>query len=328
MKKYLKITYVIGLIAIILLIGYSFERVGLAQSTLPIQMATQTHASEIALTQLASPGIDPQLSLSTSRPTPILTATALPVEETTVVSHLPAEMWESWPILPQSVSDSLREVYRRGMANGNSSTAFSVLGDCQSEPDVFMGVYDRDPAAVQSLPANLQETVAQFQGSFDRYSPTVKGGTTEGALLWTMWNENLEGKCTAIETPLDCELRVQRPSIAFVHVGTHWETRNEHYLTIIIEKLLENGTVPIIVTKADNLELDERVNNNLARLAEKYDLPMWNFWASVQDLPRHGFAKDTEMLLSKQAKEIHRLGALQTLDFVWRALQEKNHETH
>ncbi len=53
-----------------------------------------------------------------------------------------------------------------------------------------------------------------------------------------------------------------------------------------LERLLANGTVPILVTKADNLELDERVNNNLAALAEKYDLPMWNFWASVQDLPR------------------------------------------
>ncbi len=326
MKKFLKITCLIGLIAAIFMIGYSFKRVGEAKSSPLPQMATPSSLAEIIITQTATPANSLQPSTTPSL-IPPQTAAASPVGVTST-PLLAADTWKSWPILPQGVSDSLREVYQHGLANGNSATAFSVLGDCQSEPDEFMGIYDRDPAVVQSLPANLQETVTQFSGSFDRYSPTVKGGTTEGALLWTMWNDNLEGKCTAIETPLECELRVHRPSIAFVHVGTHWEARNEHYLMIIIERLLANGTVPILVTKADNLELDERVNNNLAALAEKYDLPMWNFWASVQDLPRHGLADGTEMLLSKQAKEIHRQGALQTLDFVWRALQGKSQETH
>ena len=71
------------------------------------------------------------------------------------------EDWQNWPALPQ-VPAGLREIYQRGFAQGNNPHAFSILGDCQSQPEVFMGVYDRDPADVRALPAPLQETVAQF----------------------------------------------------------------------------------------------------------------------------------------------------------------------
>jgi hypothetical protein len=233
---------------------------------------------------------------------------------------LDPEQWQEWPVLPV-VSPRLREIYRRGLAQGNRSGAFSVLGDCQSQPEIFLGVYDSDPVFVRTLPGKLQETVRQFSGSFDRYSPAVKDGTTEGALLWAQWNDNKEKKCRPGESPLDCELRVHRPSIVFVHVGTHWEARNRHYLTIILDKVLATGAIPILVTKADNRELDQRVNQNLASLAAEYDLPLWNFWASVQHLPEHGMEKGSDMYLSKAGLEIHRAGALEVLDAVWRSLK-------
>ncbi len=146
-------------------------------------------------------------------------------------------------------------------------------------------------------------------------------GRRKGALLWPMWNENREGKCERNESPLDCELRVHKPVIAFVHVGTHWEARNEAYLTQVIEKLLANNTIPIMVTKADNREFDERINETIVRLAEAYDLPVWNFWASVQDLPNHGLRYGQTMYLSAEGVEVHREGALEVLDYVWRELE-------
>jgi hypothetical protein len=258
-------------------------------------------------------------------PAALASETPLVEEETThtpqvLAQRLPAERWKEWPVIPE-VSEELRAVYQRGLAQGNNPNAFSVLGDCQSQPEVFMGLFDNDPDVVHALPVNLQETVAQFSGSFDRYSPTVKDGTTEGALLWVQWNDNKEKKCENNETPLDCELRVQQPSIIFIHIGTHYEARNRRYLSIIIEKVLEAGAVPVLVTKADNRELDERVNQNLASLAEEYNLPLWNFWASVQHLPDHGMEKDSDMYLSESGMEIHRMDALQALDQVWRSVR-------
>ncbi len=239
-----------------------------------------------------------------------------------IVSRDPAN-WKNWPIIPQKISDVMVEVYQRGLAQGNDDHAFSILGDCHSLPDVFMGVYDRDPEVVAELDPDLQKTVDHFQGSFDRYSPTVREGATEGALLWWRWNLNEEGYCENGEMPIDCELRYQKPIITFVHVGTHWEARSMEYFRTIIEQLLEQGSVPIIVFKADNRELDERVNENLAKLAVEYELPVWNFWASVQDLPNQGLLEDTQMELTEAAYAVHRRDGLIVLDAVYRALREK-----
>lgn len=281
--------------------------------------APETATAEAAAPEAPYAPAVPGLSLHTLTPEGTLPSATASTSPTPAV-RLPAEQWKTWPALPQ-IPAGVREVYQRGLAQANDPRAFSILGDCQSQPDVFLGAYDRDPAAVRALPAPLQETVANFAGSFYRYSPTVKDGTTEGALLWVQWNDNKEKKCKFGETPLDCELRVHRPSIVFIHVGTHWETRNRLYLQKILDNLLDYGAAPILVTKADNREKDERVNHNLAALAEERGLPLWNFWSMVQHLPENGLKRGSDMYLSQEAVPIHQLGALQALDSVWRAVR-------
>jgi hypothetical protein len=140
-------------------------------------------------------------------------------------------------------------------------------------------------------------------------------------LLWVEWNDNKEKKCEYGETPLDCELRVQQPSIVFVHIGTHWESRQMGYMRKIIERILQSGAVPVIVTKADNRELDEKVNLSLVKLAVEYNLPVWNFWRTVQHLPNGGMEKDSRMYLSTEGLDVHRDSGLEALDAVWRGLQ-------
>jgi len=244
-----------------------------------------------------------------------------PVEAVeTAAPALPVEAWKDWPVMP-AISEEMRQVYLRGLAEGRSPNAFSILGDCQSQPEVFLGVFDSDPDVSIALPASLRQTVEQFRGSFDRYSPTVKDGTTEGALLWVEWNDNKEKKCQPGETPLDCELRVHQPSIVFVHIGTHYESRQMGYMRKIIERILQHGAVPVIVTKADNRELDEKINPNLVAMAVEYHLPVWNFWKTVQHLPNRGMEKDSRMYLSKEGLVVHRMSALEALDAVWRGLQ-------
>jgi hypothetical protein len=260
---------------------------------------------------------------ATSTPSPTITITpTVATPSASATSTQDPALWKEWPVMPVQVSDDMRRIYQEGIRNGNDPKSFSILGDCQSQPEVFMGVYDTNPETVLQLNHDLQEAAANFHGSFNRYSPTVKDGTTEAALLWSLWNDNKAGLCEVYESPLDCELRVHNPIIAFLHVGTHWEARNEYYLTQIIEKLLANGTVPIVVTKADNREFDERVNKHLVKLAAQYNLPLWNFWASVQDLPNHGMEYNSNMYLSSAGLEVHQQDALKVLDFVWRELQK------
>ena len=240
---------------------------------------------------------------------------------------LDAEDWKNWPVLPP-VDASLHNIYQLGLARGNDPRAFSIFGDCQERPDEFFGVFETDLETLETLPPELREAVHHFSGSFNRESPTAQDGTTPGALLWTQWHQGKYG-CTFDETPVDCELRIHRPSFVIIQVGSHFESRNTEYLRRIILQLLDAGVIPILATKADNREKDERINRDMALLASEYDLPLWNFWAAVSSLPNHGLYTRSDrplqgdIYLTDEAAEIHRMTGLEALNVVWRAVTTK-----
>jgi hypothetical protein len=226
------------------------------------------------------------------------------------------------------VDASVREIYEYGQTLGNDPHAFSIFGDCQSRPGEFFGVFETDPFVVENLLPELREVVDNFQGSFNRESPTSQDGTTPGSLLWIQWHRGEYG-CTFSETPVECELRIHRPSFVIIQVGTHFESRNTEYLRRIILQLMDAGVVPILATKADNREKDERINRDMSMLAAEYDLPLWNFWAAVSDLPNRGLytRKDRplqgDIYLTDEALERHRMTGLEALNAVWRVATGK-----
>ncbi|HSM24013.1 MAG TPA: SGNH/GDSL hydrolase family protein [Anaerolineaceae bacterium] len=327
-QKWVYILAVIFMLIVIPVTAYLFIEYQQAEKTPTAQAPSTNNPIQTSATQVASS--NNQLQAPTIAPTdlvlgsPIATATPGKMIEPMIIQNPPAESWKEWPVLPNYVSEDLREIYKKGIEDGNNPHAFSIFGDCHSLPEIFLGEFDNDPDFVKTFDPSIQETVANFQGSFDRYSPTVKIGTTEGALLWPLWNDNEEGKCEPNENAVDCELRVHKPSIVIIQVGTHYESRNEQYMIRILEKLLDNGIIPIIVTKADNRELDERINETLVRLAAQYDIPLWNFWASVQHLVTQGIDPDDDMYLTDDAYTIHQEDGIKVLDFVWHTLNSEN----
>jgi hypothetical protein len=293
-------------------------------------------APEIQPTGTSTPFLPPTETLfspssetTPAEAAPLETATLTPLPEPTPTA-MPAELdldpadWHNWPIVP-IVPQTARLIYQFGQVQGNDPHAFSVLGDCQSEPPVFLGVYETDPALVAGLPPELQETVAWFSGSFNRDSPTIRGGTTTGSLLWPAWHQN-KYTCTLDESPLQCELRIHKPSFVIVHVGTHYENRNDLYMREILDQLIAAGVVPILASKGDNREADEAINLSYAQLAVEYDIPFWNFWAVLVSLENRGLYTRPEVrfegdvYLTNMALMLHRLTALEALDAVWRAV--------
>ncbi|HSK88238.1 MAG TPA: hypothetical protein VK880_07780 [Anaerolineales bacterium] len=220
-------------------------------------------------------------------PVPTRTPTALPVTSLPGAPERDPAKWKVWPVIPEGIDPSLQKVYERGLELGNDPHAFSLFGDCQARPADFFGVFETDVEIVESLSPELQDVVVHFQGSFNRESPTAQDATTPGSLLWIQWHRGEYG-CTFSETPVECELRIHRPSFVIIQIGTHFESRNTEYLRKIILQLMDAGVVPILATKADNRENDERINRDMAMLAAEYDLPLWNFWASLSDLPERG----------------------------------------
>ncbi|HEX2989448.1 MAG TPA: hypothetical protein VHO49_02160 [Anaerolineales bacterium] len=232
------------------------------------------------------------------------------------------DAWKEQPVIP-TVDPSISAIYEYGQRLGNDPNAFSIFGDCQTRPEEFFGVFETDEAVVARLSPELQEVVENFQGSFTRESSTSQDGTTPGSLLWTQWHRGEYG-CSFAETPVECELRVHRPSFVIIQVGTHFESRNTEYLREIILQLMDEGVVPILATKADNREKDERINRDMWMLASEYDLPLWNFWAAVSDLPNRGLYTRSDrplqgdIYLTEPALEIHRMTGLEALNVVWR----------
>ena len=228
-------------------------------------------------------------------------------------------------MIPESIDPSLQRVYERCQRLGNDPQAFSIFGDCQTRPGDFFGVFETDEEVFGTLNPELQATIENFSGSFTRESSTSQDGTTPGSLLWIQWHRGEYG-CTFAETPVMCELRTHRPSFVIIQIGTHFESRNTEYLRRVILQLMDAGVVPILATKADNREKDERINRDMALLAVEYDLPLWNFWAAVSDLPNRGlYTRDDRPLqgdiyLTEEAAVIHRMTGLEALNVVWRAV--------
>lgn len=243
--------------------------------------------------------------------------------------------WQTLPVIPE-VSDRAREIYWQGLATGTFPDRFSKIGDCQNITTYFLAIYD-DPQlyTLGSEYDYLKETVDHFQGSWSRESIAVKNGFNV-ASVFNPWYNNKD-LCDKNESPVDCELRVHQPSIVLISMETWWNTdtsKYEGYLRMIVDSVIAHGAVPILSTKADNVEGNQSINQAIARVAYEYDLPLWNFWASVQDLPRKGLEADgfhithglndfSDPANLKAAWPMRNLTALQVIDAVWHELNEK-----
>lgn len=284
------------------------------------------YATGAVLTSTASPTLPYPLNSPTATMTPLMpldptatpTITATPTATATPRPD-PAD-WMNWPVLPE-FSYHWLEVFEDGIEKGNNPQAFSVVGDCQSVPYLFMGMYDGSWYSTDSLQQSQRDTIEFFAGSFSRYSMTIIDGGTAASMLVTGWaNRNW---CDINESPLQCELRLHRPSFVIVNIGTHWTGRNGDYLRSIVETILEAGALPILATKGDNLEGDHSINYQIAQIASEYDIPLWNLWRAVQDLPGYGldpYRQGGYMYFTSSGLEVRRLTALQVLDLVRQAV--------
>jgi hypothetical protein len=265
------------------------------------------------------------------------TDTLLPTTTFTPKPPLEKKAWMQMPAVPTGIGDSMRFVYEKGLAQGNDPTRFSIIGDCQNVSSYFLSIYDKPGDFSLGEKYNyLQPTIDYYQGSFSRKSLAVKGGFNVAAILSPL---RADPKfCNQGESPLDCELRIWRPSIVFVSMETWWSEKPaqeyDKYMRRVIARILETGAVPIIATKADNLEGNNAINATIAQIAYDYDLPLWNFWAAVQPLPNHGLSPDhfhltfarnffDDPVRMKSAWPWRNLTALQALEVVHRGLMEK-----
>ena len=286
--------------------------------------------------------------------TPSITATAT-LDENTLVGETPSPLetketiseatvtprptlrpdaWKQLPVIP-TINDTVIEIYKRGQALGNNPNAFSKVGDCESVTEWFLADFDKGEAYYSLGDYEyLEDVIDYFSGSYRRLGQAAKPGFTAASLMTPLWADREQ--CEKDESPLACEFRQHRPSFVLITLGTN-DVANpatfETNLRRLIEYTIEQGVVPVLSTKADNLEGDESINATIAQLAFEYNLPLWNFWAAVQPLPDHGLQDDGAHLtfgpnqfgdpqVMNQAWPVRNLTALELLDELRIAVQE------
>lgn len=285
--------------------------------------AVSTPREEPTATRELKPTATPPLTVNppeatfTPEPLPGATLTA------TIDARIEPRRWAEWPVVP-TVSATAKGIYAAGLKNGNDPHVFSVIGDCQSEPNVFLGIYESDRYWLDNEHAFLQETIDYYQGSFSRTSLSVRDGLSAPSALSPMWAD--PENCLANENPVACELRVRKPAIMFINLGTNWKAgasaeKYEEYLRQVVQLVIDNGTLPILSTKADNVEGDHSLNQATARVAYDFDIPLYNFWRAADDLPNHGLdAERDNIYLTTDGWNARNFYALMTLDAIRKEL--------
>jgi len=112
--------------------------------------------------------------------------------------------------------------------------------------------------------------------------------------------------CQSGESPLTCEYRVSKPSIAIIMFGTNDVNYTDAgsydiYLRTIISETLSRKIVPILntfPTRPEDPKKSLLFNQMVVRVAMDFDIPLVNMNQALDPLPNHGVNPDDTTHLS------------------------------
>jgi LysM repeat protein len=248
--------------------------------------------------------------------TPVLPPTVEATPPATLPAWIPAISWHA------------RDLYLRSIEHGRNPNAFSVAGDCNSDYAIYLGPIARHVVGLGTGDFfYLNNIVSRFWSSINRPSLAVHGGYNIRSVMDPQWANPLQ--CKPGERPLDCELRVNNSSIVFIALGTGdqfaWQEFEKNYRWLL-QSVLDQNVLPVLVTKADNLEAQQGgatphfIDDVIRRLGREYDLPVMDLWLGMQDLPNGGLVWEggQDFHLSNEGSTRHNIMTLQTLEVIAR----------
>ena len=216
----------------------------------------------------------------------------------------------SYPVIPSMTGwVGARTAYlaRRGLRLGNRAHVFSKIGDSITSWTFFLTPFATGAYDLGSY-SNLKPVIAAFSQdgtrigtSFANYSLAADGGWTAADLLDPA--KANPGACGKAETPLDCELRVNKPEIALVMIGTNDlldgnVAKFSATLHRVLTTIENHYVIPVVSTipyRRDIPTLESRVpsyNQAIINLALAHGAPLWNYWLAVEGLPSNGVSID------------------------------------
>ncbi|NOH13586.1 MAG: hypothetical protein HND51_18260 [Chloroflexi bacterium] len=243
-----------------------------------------------------------------------------------------------------------REIFLHGLELGNRSEVFSKIGDSITISSHFLapigyGEYWLDQYThLQEVIDFYSTTNARLGNSFVNPSLSAFGGWSS----WTVVNFHAAdpGQCLPGEVPLECELRLVKPAVALIMLGTNdvvdpdliTPKFYEENIRKVIETCIQNGVIPVLSTipamfLPEFTEREPVFNAIIIRLADEYDIPLWDYHAALDGLPNSGLifdgvhpsvapggAGDFSPAGLQYGMNVRNLTALQVLDAIWRGV--------
>jgi hypothetical protein len=270
-----------------------------AAATVPAFLETTPTPEEVSFVETAVPAPSLPTPIPTDEPalpptnTPIPQNTEIPpatVPPTAVAAAINGIPVDQIVVLPPAVRQNVQTIFANGQTQGRSAATFSKLGDSTSMNPNFLGRFD-DPANVNLGPyASLQPTIDQFSGHFSRYGVATRNGLHSWSVFDPLWAD--KNWCQANEDVLNCEFRLNNPSIIFVRLGSNDAGSPSGYrynMKQVVQTSIANGVIPVLVTKADRFEGPDNINNTILReLAAEFNVPLLEFDVVAETLPNRG----------------------------------------
>ncbi len=170
---------------------------------------------------------------------------------------------------------------------GRDPRMFTIAGDSNSAWPRSLGRVLAEQHVISER-ADERAAAMRFDAAFAHVSVAVGGGFGTSDMFRT------DPRCAADGPLIECELRLSNASVVFVQLGTGdkflWRDFEKN-LRRIVSVALARSAVPVLVTKADDLESiqgggpDGHINGVIRALAAELDLPWIDFYAAARTLP-------------------------------------------
>jgi LysM repeat protein len=281
--------------------------------------ATATPIVVTATPRGPTPTIDPNV-------TP--TATPLPPDNVNGIQL------DQFVIMPPAVRENVKQIFATGQTLGNDPHRFSKVGDSIIEQPHYMVKFDTPDYNLGQY-AYLQAVLNYYRGSYGRDSLSVRRGLHSWSWNNPTWAD--KDQCLPDEGPIACEYRVNNPSVSFIVLGSNDVGVPAYFrksMEALVQFTIDQGVIPIIVTKADRHEGDSNINNTiLTETAAKFNVPLLDFDAVAGTMPNRGvdpadgthltfyYAHDYSVPAAfTKGHAVHDLTSVIMLDRLWRLL--------
>jgi hypothetical protein len=222
------------------------------------------------------------------------------------------------PVLYNMDTQAIRDIFKQGQAVGNRDDVFTKIGDSNTTSgDFLQPLADSQHNCKLGSYDDLQSTINFFSASYDsgqsnsftHSSVAAQNGLSSSAALDPMW---ADGVCKADESPVTCEYRLTKPSIAIIMLGlmdVRYQTAVDDYrnnLEQVIQASVDQGIIPVLTTlvvlpdqETLSYDLSLQFNAVMVDLSDTYQIPLINLWSAAQALPSLGIGPDRTHLKQK-----------------------------